>query len=70
VVTSNGIFRPVILVDGRVAGTWSMPAGLVELAPFADPPDWPVPVAAALADEAADVRHFLGVRTDADRNRD
>ncbi|WP_248840557.1 winged helix DNA-binding domain-containing protein [Frankia sp. AgKG'84/4] len=61
-ITSNGIFRPTILVDGRAAGTWSMPGGRVELAPFADPPAWPAPVAAALADEADDVRRFLGVQ--------
>ncbi len=60
-ITTNGVFRPTILVDGRAAGIWSMPGGRVELAPFADPPDWPAPVAAALADEAEDVRRFLGV---------
>ncbi|SNQ48787.1 conserved hypothetical protein [Frankia canadensis] len=64
-VTSNGIFRPVILVDGRAVGTWTMPAGRVVLAPFKGdaPPEgcgpWPPPVAAALAEEAADVRRFL-----------
>ncbi|THJ38165.1 winged helix DNA-binding domain-containing protein [Candidatus Frankia alpina] len=62
VVTSNGIFRPMILVDGQAAGTWSMPAGRVELAPFTDPPDWGPAVAAALRDEAADVRRFLAPR--------
>ncbi|WP_261556193.1 winged helix DNA-binding domain-containing protein [Frankia tisae] len=62
VVTSNGIFRPVILVDGQAAGTWSMPAGRVELAPFTDPPVWGPAVAAALRDEAADVRRFLAPR--------
>lgn len=34
VVTTNGIFRPTILVDGQVAGTWTMSAGIVELNPF------------------------------------
>ncbi|KQC38801.1 winged helix DNA-binding domain-containing protein [Frankia sp. ACN1ag] len=61
-VTVNGIFRPVILVDGRAAGTWSMPAGRVELAPFTDPPDWGPAVAEALRAEAADVRRFLAPR--------
>ena len=31
VVTSNGIIRPVALIEGRVAGTWTMPSGRVEL---------------------------------------
>ncbi|MCM3926234.1 winged helix DNA-binding domain-containing protein, partial [Frankia sp. AiPs1] len=61
-VTVNGIFRPVILVDGRAAGIWSMPAGRVELAPFTDPPDWGSAVAKALQAEAADVRRFLAPR--------
>jgi hypothetical protein len=26
VVTTNGIFRPVVLVDGRAVGTWGLPA--------------------------------------------
>ncbi len=31
VVTVNGVFRPIVLVRGRVAGTWTMPKGRVEL---------------------------------------
>jgi hypothetical protein len=31
VVTVNGIFRAIALVDGRAAGIWRMPAGKVEL---------------------------------------
>jgi hypothetical protein len=31
VVTTNGIFRPIALVDGRAAGTWRMPGGRVQL---------------------------------------
>jgi hypothetical protein len=53
-VTSNGIFRPVALVGGRAAATWSMPRGRVELAPFG-PLDED-----ALAAEIADVERFLG----------
>jgi hypothetical protein len=34
VVTRNGIFRPIMLVDGRAAGTWRLRAGRVELEPF------------------------------------
>lgn len=35
VVTVNGIFKPTILVDGQVVGTWARPQGKVELQPFA-----------------------------------
>lgn len=57
VVTINGIFRPTILIKGKVAGTWTMPDGAVALEPFrglsaAD--------RAALEAEAAAVRKFLG----------
>jgi hypothetical protein len=34
VVTSNGIFRPTIMVGNRLVGTWAMPGGRVELKPF------------------------------------
>lgn len=34
VVTVNGIFKPTILVEGRVVGIWSRPKGQVELEPF------------------------------------
>lgn len=34
VVTLNGIFRPIALVEGRAVATWTMPHGSVELAPF------------------------------------
>ncbi len=56
IVTSNGIFRPFALVDGRAAGTWAMPGGQVALAPF-EP--LPAAVAQTLAVEAADVVRFL-----------
>jgi hypothetical protein len=53
VLTVNGIFRPIIVVDGRVAGTWQRPArpgGPVELTPFGElPPEAAGPLAAALA---------------------
>ncbi|MGI8631962.1 MAG: winged helix DNA-binding domain-containing protein [Solirubrobacterales bacterium] len=35
VVTSNGIFRAIALVDGRAVATWRVRSGEVELAPFA-----------------------------------
>jgi Winged helix DNA-binding domain len=55
-ITVNGIFRPFALVEGRAAGTWTMPGGRVALKPFgllrsAD--------AAALEEDAADVVRFL-----------
>lgn len=34
VVTINGIFRPTMLVEGQVVGTWTMPRAGVELRPF------------------------------------
>lgn len=34
VVTINGIFKPTILVEGQVVGTWARPGGKVELQPF------------------------------------
>ena len=56
VVTSNGIFRPIALVEGRAVATWTLPRGHVELAPFGR---LSAPVRHALAAEAADVRRFL-----------
>jgi hypothetical protein len=55
-VTLNGVFRPFAIVNGRVAGTWGMPEGRVELEPLgriskAD--------REALDRDAADVRRFL-----------
>jgi Winged helix DNA-binding domain len=55
-VTSNGIFRPFALVDGRAVGSWSLARGLQPFEPLA--PD----VTAALDADAADVRRFLGTR--------
>jgi hypothetical protein len=54
VVTSNGIFKPIALVDGVAVATWSVPTGA--LAPFA-----PLPgdVRRALATDYVDVRRFL-----------
>lgn len=58
VVTINGLFRPIALVNGRAAGIWSLPGGRVDLKPFgriarAD--------RAALDAEADDVVRFLGL---------
>jgi hypothetical protein len=56
-VTTNGIFRPFVLVDGRAAGTWSTAAGGPAVQPFQP---WDDEVASAVEAEAADVRRFLG----------
>ena len=53
-VTSNGIFRPFALVDGRAAASWSLTGGLQPFSPL-EPH-----VVTALDAEAADVRRFLG----------
>jgi hypothetical protein len=56
-VTSNGMFRAVVLVGGRAIGTWTRPGGRVQLQPF-------LPLAKGvpeqLSAEAADVERFLG----------
>jgi hypothetical protein len=62
VVTANGIFRAVALVGGRVAGTWGLAAGRVELRLWDEPN---VAVAAALSDEAQAVVSFLAPRAPA-----
>ena len=57
-MTTNGIFRPVALVDGRVVATWGLAGGKVtitRLEPIADD------VLAALVKDAADVLRFLGL---------
>jgi len=58
VVTRNGVFRPVALVDGRVVGTWGLPGGVVSIQPFE-----PIRRRAldALVRDAADVLRFLGL---------
>lgn len=58
VVTTNGIFRPVVLVDGRAVGTWSLPAGVVTIRALE-----PIPHRAlgALVADGADVLRFLGL---------
>ncbi len=58
VVTSNGMFRAVALVDGRAAGVWSLPGGVLTLTPMRRI----APAALAqLEAEAADVLRFLGL---------
>jgi len=57
VVTTNGIFRAVCLVGGRVVGTWTLPARgpVIELLEVVDAAD-----RAALVADAGDVVRFLG----------
>ena len=52
----GGMVKPLLVVDGRVAGTWSRPWGRVEVHPFR-----PLTgdVSAAVEREAADVVRFL-----------
>jgi hypothetical protein len=54
VVTLNGIFHPIALVQGRAVATWSVSTG--EVMPFAP---LSAAVTKALAVEAADVQRFL-----------
>jgi len=58
VVTSNGIFRPFALVDGRVVATWGLAGGIltVHLREQVIPADL-----YALHEDAVDVLRFLGV---------
>jgi hypothetical protein len=56
VITTNGIFRPTVLVGGRVVGTWTRPRGQVELDLFEKVrPD----VRRALDADAEDVDRFV-----------
>lgn len=56
VVTTNGVFRPTVLVGGRVVGTWTRPGGRIELALFQDlAPD----TRQLLAEDVTDVVRFL-----------
>jgi hypothetical protein len=58
IVTTNGLFRPFALVDGRAVATWGLSGGLLTIRPLerigrAD--------LKALADDAAVVLQFLGL---------
>jgi len=56
VVTINGIFKPIALVEGRAVATWTMPKGEVELAPFGH---LPAADRRALDSDAEAVKIFL-----------
>jgi len=56
IVTTNGLFRPFALSDGRAVATWTFAGGQVTLAPFAPlAPETEV----ALTADATDVTRFL-----------
>lgn len=57
VVTQNGIFHPVCLVEGRVVATWRLVSGAVEIHPLEDVAQCAV---AELSDDARDVHRFIG----------
>jgi hypothetical protein len=42
VITTSGIIKAILLVDGRAAGTWTMPGGRVQVHPWnkLDPQTW------------------------------
>jgi len=61
VVTMNGIFRPIALVEGRAVGTWRMPRGEVVLEVFSGGEIDPA-VALALRTDGEDVARFLAGR--------
>jgi winged helix DNA-binding protein len=58
IITTNGIFRPIALVEGRAVATWSLAAGTITIAPLE-------PLNAAtrrsLEHDATDVLRFLGL---------
>jgi hypothetical protein len=56
VITVNGLFRPVVLVDGRAAGLWKLAGGRVHIESFAPLAE---PVTAALRADGDDVVRFL-----------
>jgi hypothetical protein len=56
VVTSNGVFRPTALVDGRVVATWGLARGAIRISAM-EP--LPARVTDALIRDADDVRRFL-----------
>ncbi len=59
VVTTNGVFRPIALVDGRAVATWGLSAGRVTTTALPGE-RLDSEVTTRLEDEAVDVLRFLG----------
>jgi len=55
VFPGGGILRPVVLVDGMIAGVWGRKGSEVTVSPFGEPAPRPL-----IEAEIADVRRFLG----------
>ena len=58
VITTNGVFRPVALVGGRVVGTWGLRSGIINIVPLEPVADDAVTL---LKQDAQDVLRFLGL---------
>src|SRR5262245_21691921 len=58
-IVSGGLFRPFALVEGKAVATWRVAGGAVELEPFQD---LVADSHKVLAEDAADVVRFLGLR--------
>lgn len=59
IITTNGIIKPIVLIDGRAAGTWAMPKGRVRLSLWKSVN---AATAEALEAEASAVEAYLGRR--------
>ena len=66
VVTTNGVFRPTLLVEGKVAATWRFERAGIHVRPFAR---LARVVTAAVREEALDVVRFLGLSDQASTTR-
>ena len=58
IITTNGVFRPFALVEGKAVATWSLAAGKITIAPF-EPLD--AATQRSLDHDATDVLRFLGL---------
>jgi DNA glycosylase AlkZ-like len=58
VITTNGVFRAVALVGGRVVGTWGLRNGIITIVPLEPVADGAVRL---LTQDAQDVLRFLGL---------
>jgi hypothetical protein len=58
IVTTNGIFRPIALVNGKAVATWTLPAGELTITPLEALSS---ATRRALERDAADVLRFLAL---------